>query len=55
MEKYPVSLDEFVKYIICKWKVTVVYVVLFVVCFLTSAFFLGEKIEISPSEDYITL
>ena len=55
MEKYTVSLDEFVKYIICKWKVTVVYVVLFVVCFLTSAFFLGEKIEISPSEDYIVL
>ena len=55
MEKFTVSLDEFIKYLMKKWKIVLTVILLVTVSFVFSAAFLGNKITIPPSEEYENL
>lgn len=55
MERTTVSLDEFVKFLLKKWKIVLAFLVVFVLLFGASALMLGKKIVISPSEEYLQL
>lgn len=55
MEKYTVSLDDFIRYLMKKWIIIVACIVLGVVSFVLSASLLGEKIVIPQSEKYASL
>lgn len=51
--KITMSFDEFLKYMLKKWKITVVLVVITTAGFGIGAMFLGEEITVSPSEEYL--
>jgi hypothetical protein len=55
MDKFTISLDDFIKYIIKKWIVILVVVVVFVGLFCVSAKMLGEQIIFEPNEKYFVL
>lgn len=55
MERYTVSLDDFIKYIIKNWKTLVACMVIAVVLFASSTIAIGKKIVIPPSEEYLEL
>ena len=55
MEKFTVSLDEFIKYLMKKWKIVLTVILLVTVSFVFSVAFLGNKITIPPSEEYENL
>ena len=55
MEKFTVSLDEFIKYLMKKWKIVLTVILLVTVSFVFPAAFLGNKITIPPSEEYENL
>ena len=48
-----VNLEEFIKYLIKKWKMVCVITVLVTVCFAAGAMFLGEEITVPHSEEYL--
>lgn len=55
MERMTVSLDEFLKYLLKKWKMVLAFLIVFILLFGASAKMLGKKIVISPSEEYLQL
>lgn len=55
MERFTVSLDDFIKYLMKKWKIVLTVILLVAVSFVFSAAFLGNKITIPPNEDYENL
>ena len=55
MERLTVSLDDYIKYLIKKWKIIIACVVIFVVLFAVSSVVLDEKIVIPPSDEYSEL
>lgn len=55
MERFTVSLDDYIKYIMKKWMIMVGCVLLFVILFALSATMLGKEIVIPPSEEYLEL
>ena len=55
MDRFTVSLDEYIDYLIKKWKTVVVLVVVFVMVFVLSTKIFGKEIEILPSEEYFSL
>lgn len=55
MERYTVSLDDFIKYLIKKWYVIVVCVILGIGTFAVSVFMFGQKIVIPQSDKYAGL
>ena len=55
MKRMTVSLDEFFEYLIKKWKMIIIGVLIFIVLFVLSAVALGEEIVIPPSEKYLDL
>lgn len=48
-----VNLEEFIKYLIKKWKMVCVITVLVTACFAAGAMFLGEEITVPHSEEYL--
>lgn len=48
-----ISLEEFIKYLIKKWKRTVVVIIVFAACFFAGAIFLGDEITVPHSEEYL--
>lgn len=55
MDKLTVSLDDYIRYLVKKWKTIMAVVLIFVLLFTLSANILGEKIVIPPSEEYLDL
>lgn len=55
MDKLTVSLDDYIRYLVKKWKTIIAVVLIFVLLFALSAKILGEKIVIPPSEEYLAL
>ncbi len=55
MERFTVSLDDFIKYIMKKWKIVLAIILVVTTSFVFSATFLENKITIPPSEDYANL
>ena len=52
MEKYMVSLDDFIDYLMKKWIITAICIVLGIGVFVLSALFLDNKITILPGDNY---
>ena len=52
-EQMTISFEDFVKYFIKKWKITVGLVVLFVALFIGGTKLLGEEISVPHSEEYL--
>ena len=52
-EKLTISLDEFVKYLVKKWKMVCAIVVICVGLFAGTAIMLGEEIHVPHSEEYL--
>ena len=55
VERMTVSLDDFLKYLIKKWKTMIIFIMVFALLFAASVKTLGEKIIIPPSEEYLKL
>ena len=55
MESFTVSLDEFIKFLMKKWKIVLAFILLVTVSFVFSVVFLGNKIIIPSSGDYADL
>lgn len=52
-EKITVSFDDFVKYYVKKWKVSVLVILVCTAVFVVGSQFLGEEISSPPSEEYL--
>lgn len=55
MDKPTVSLDDYINYLMKKWKIILIFVLIFVLLFLFSVKVLGKNIVIAPSEEYFAL
>lgn len=51
--KMTISLEEFLKYMIKSWKMVILLIVIVTACFTIGATFLGEEINVPPSEEYL--
>ena len=48
-----ISLEEFVKYLLKKWKMMVSVILIFAAIFIGATFFVGNEISVSHSEEYL--
>ena len=48
-----ISLEEFIKYLVSKWKIIILAVILNAAVFLSAAALLGEEISVPHSEEYL--
>lgn len=52
-DKMTICLEDFLKYLLKKWKIVALIVAVSAVCFVAGAMFLGEEIVVPHSEEYL--
>ena len=52
-ERMTISLEEFIKYMIKRWKMVIGLIIIAAACFTAGAVFLGEEISVPHSEEYL--
>ena len=52
-ERMTISLEEFLKYMMKKWKMVLLIIMIVTACFFMGSIFLGEEITVPHSEEYL--